>query len=58
MFRPFTDEILVGKIKSCSKEGVNGEFTALCVLRAFPYFFGEMESCPFQNSLIDLGPRR
>ena len=24
VFRPFVDEILVGKIKSCSKEGVNG----------------------------------
>lgn len=25
VFRPFMDEILLGKIKSCSKEGVNGE---------------------------------
>ena len=25
VFRPFVDEILVGKIKSCSKEGVNGK---------------------------------
>lgn len=24
VFRPFIDEILVGKIKSCSKEGVHG----------------------------------
>ena len=29
VFRPFTDEIMVGKIKSCSKEGVNGELILL-----------------------------
>ena len=26
VFRPVIDEILVGKVKSCSKEGINGEW--------------------------------
>ena len=25
VFRPVIDEILVGKVKSCSKEGISGE---------------------------------
>lgn len=26
VFRPFMDEVLVGKIRSCSPEGVHGEY--------------------------------
>ena len=34
VFRPFMDEILTGRIKSCSQEGVHGEFS-FCVLIYF-----------------------
>lgn len=31
VFRPFIDEILLGKIKSCSKEGVHGRWLRLII---------------------------
>ena len=36
VFRPFMDEIVAGKIRSSSKEGVHGGYRALCRIKLLP----------------------
>lgn len=57
VFRPFVDEILLGKIKSCSKEGVHGKL--ILVLSVYTeYWMGlpvwSMLHCFFNDKVIPL----